>query len=282
MLKRIRNLIWDSQCRQRVTIALAKASVAMPLRRVDLTAPGTWEFSGFSQNGEDGVIEVLRQKLRSANRYFVEIGVADGLENNTAWLAIVEKYNGLMIDGDERQIRRAQRALSAFSIGIDCRHAFVTRDNAPEMVSSALHRDPDVFSLDIDGNDLYVMRALLDAGLRPKIVVVEYNSAFGPDRSVTIEYRADFDRTKAHPSWLYYGASIAGWRRFFEGRGYRFVTVDRNGANAFFVDPAHFDAGFLDGVRGLEFAENAYQLLRFRVPNSGQLDLIAGVRFVDV
>ena len=254
----------------------------MSSRRIDLTAPGTWEFSGFSQNGEDGIIEVLRRELRSSNRYFIEIGMGDGLENNTAWLAVAEKYNGMMIDGNERNVLRGRRALSFLSIGVECRHLFVTRESAAELVSRAFHRDPDVFSLDIDGNDWYVATALLDAGLRPKIFVVEYNSAFGPERPLTIEYRADFERERAHPSHLYYGVSIAGWRHLLEGRGYRFVTVERNGVNAVFVDPAHFDSGFLDGIRGLAFAENVSQLRRFRVPNGGQFELLAGTRFVEV
>jgi len=153
---------------------------------------------------------------------------------------------------------------------------------AARIASTALHNDPDVFSLDIDGNDYYVAQALFDAGLRPKILVVEYNSVFGPERSATIEYSENFDFTSAHPTQLYYGVSIAGWRACLSKRGYRFVTVERNGVNAFFVDAALFEADFLDGLKGLAFAENHYQLMKFRVPSEEQFSLISSMRFVPI
>jgi UDP-glucose 4-epimerase len=43
----------------------------------------------------------------------------------------------------------------------------------------------------------------------PSIVVVEYNSRFGPERAVTVPYDPAFVRTTAHHSNIYYGASLA-------------------------------------------------------------------------
>jgi hypothetical protein len=282
MIDALRQYLFDLRDRRRIAIALARGAATMHARKIDLGAPHTWEFSGFSQNGEDGILEVLRGQLRSASRDFMEIGAADGIENNTAWLAITEKYSGLMIEGDARRAARAKRTMAGSNVAVDCRHLFVTRDSAAGVVSLVPQRDPDVFSLDIDGNDYYVAQALLDAGLRPKILVVEYNSVFGPQRSATIEYRESFDFARAHPSQLYYGVSIAGWRTFLAKRGYRFVTVERNGVNAFFVDPAHFEAAFVDGLRGLAFAENQYQYRKFGAPNERQFPLIASQKFVTI
>jgi hypothetical protein len=282
MIERLKAYLLDVRDRQRIAIALAKGGAMMNARRVDLARPETWEFSGFSQNGEDGILDVLRSQLRSANRYFVEIGAADGIENNSAWLVVAERYNGLMIEGDPRLVERARRTMVSYSIGAECHAMFVTRESAPRVKELAFHLDPDVFSLDIDGNDYYLASALFEAGFRPKIFVVEYNSVFGPERSATIEYREDFVFTKEHPSHLYYGVSIAGWRTFFGRHGYRFVTVDRNGVNAFFVDPASFDARFLDGVHGLEFAENRYQFLKFREPSERQFQRIADRTLVEI
>ena len=83
MINRIRRTFSDLQDRQRIAIALAKGA-RMSARRIDLRAPATWEFSAFSQNGEDGILDVLRSKLIDANRSFIEIGASDGIENNTA------------------------------------------------------------------------------------------------------------------------------------------------------------------------------------------------------
>jgi len=282
MIGRLRNYFLDLRDRQRIAIALARGGAATHRRTIDMARPSTWEFSGFSQNGEDGILDVLRAQLRSGNRYFMEIGAADGIENNTAWLAITEKYDGIMIEGDAYRAERGRRMIAGSNIGVECRNLFVTPDVAARIASTALHNDPDVFSLDIDGNDYYVAQALFDAGLRPKILVVEYNSVFGPERSATIEYSENFDFTSAHPTQLYYGVSIAGWRACLSKRGYRFVTVERNGVNAFFVDAALFEADFLDGLKGLAFAENHYQLMKFRVPSEEQFSLISSMRFVPI
>jgi hypothetical protein len=254
----------------------------MHARKIDLRDPATWEFSGFSQNGEDGTLDVLRRQLSSSNRYFIEVGAADGIENNTAWLVVAERYSGLMIEGNPKVVERAQRMVAGHSIGVECRKMFVTRDNVRELKSIAPCHDPDVLSLDIDGNDYYVAQAILDNGFRPKIFVVEYNSVYGPERSVTVEYEKDFVFTKAHPTQLYYGVSISGWRKFFSRHGYRFVTVDRNGVNAFFVDPVFFEDSFLNGVKGLAFAENRYQHTKFGIPSEEQFTLIADQKFVPI
>lgn len=275
MIRKLKNTLLDAMDRQKIAIALSKGAAMRQARAIDLTRPSTWEFSGFSQNGEDGILDVLRGQLRAGNRYFVEIGTSDGIQNNCAWLVVAEQYDGLMIEGDPRLVERARRTIAGYSIGVECHAMFVTKESAPELKALTFHLDPDVLSLDIDGNDYYVARALFASGFRPKIVGVEYNSVFGPERSVTIEYRPDFVFTTSHPTHLYYGVSIAGWRKFFGERGYRFVTVDRNGVNAFFVDPAHFDPAFLDGIRGLAFAENRYQLVKFRKPSDQQFALIA-------
>jgi hypothetical protein len=282
MIKKLIYYVRDIPTRQRVNIALSKGGAMMYARNIDLTKPLTWEFSGFSQNGEDGILDVLRKQLSVSNRYFIEIGSADGVENNSAWLAVAERYSGIMIEGDPRLVERANRVVVGYSIGAECRNLFVTRENVQELKAIAFHKDPDVFSLDIDGNDYYIAQAILDAGFRPKIFVVEYNSVFGENRSVTVEYRDDFVFTSAHPTQLYYGVSIAGWRKFFDARGYRFVTVDQNGVNAFFVDPNYFNSAFLDGVKPLYFAENAYQCRKFRMPSEEQFSLIADQKYVSI
>lgn len=282
MIKRIKNYLFDMRDRQRIGIALSKGGAMMQARKIDLTKPSTWEFSGFSQNGEDGILDVLRKQLSSSNRYFIEIGTSDGIENNSAWLVVAEKYNGIMIEGNPMLVERANRLVVNYSIGVECRNIFVTRENVQELKPMVFHQDPDVFSLDIDGNDYYIAQAILDGGFRPKIFVVEFNSVYGPDRSVTVEYRDDFVFSSAHPTQLYYGVSIAGWRKFFESRGYHFVTVDRNGVNAFFVDPTFFDDVFLSGVNGLGFSENRYQFRKFRMPSKEQFALIADQNFVSI
>ena len=56
-----------------------------------------YEYSNFSQNGEDGIIEFLTNKLVKNNKYFVEIGCGNGLENNSTNL-VLNKWSGFVCD----------------------------------------------------------------------------------------------------------------------------------------------------------------------------------------
>lgn len=282
MIGKFKNYLLDLRSFQQMNIALSKGGVMRQARSIELARPETWEFSGFSQNGEDGVLDVLRKHLLGSNRYFIEIGSADGIQNNSSWLAVAEQYNGLMIEGNRRLVERARRTVQNYSIGVECINMFVDAENIQELKTLALHSDPDVFSLDIDGIDYYIAKTIMEGGFRPKIFAVEYNSVFGPERSLTVPYQNDFVFTKAHSTQLYYGVSIAAWRKFFHGYGYRFVTVEQKGVNAFFVDPACFDATFLDQIDGVPFAENVYQRRKFKGSFEKQFPLIAGQEFQDV
>lgn len=282
MIKQFITYLWGVRSRQQIAIAVSKGAAMRQARVIDLGQPASWEFSGFSQNGEDGILDVLRSQLVESNRYFIEIGSADGMQNNSSWLVVAEQYEGLAIEGDARLVERARRVIPEYSIGVECLNMFVGRDNVQELKARAFHCDPDVFSLDIDGVDFYVAQALMEAGFRPRIFVVEYNAVYGPERSMTIPYQDGFDFGKAHPTQLYYGVSIAAWRNFFQRQGYRFVTVDRKGVNAFFVDPKCFAPEFLDGIRGIEFAENRYQSMKFRGDSDKQFPLISDQSFVQV
>jgi hypothetical protein len=111
---------------------------------------------------------------------------------------------------------------------------FVFPNSVPAVLKMCSHTQPDVFSLDIDGIDYYIACEILELGHRPKIWVVEYNSAFGPERKVSVPCASRFDRWSGHPSGLYYGCSISGWRSLFSAYDYVFVTVEQSGCNAFF------------------------------------------------
>lgn len=282
MIRKLINYLRDSRDRQRINIALAKGGAMMNARNINLKEPASWEFSGFSQNGEDGIIDILRSQLLISNRYFIEIGSADGIENNSAWMVVAERYSGLMVEGDPNLVERAKKMVVGYSIGAECYNMFITKEKVQELKTLSFHENPDVFSLDIDGNDYYIAKAIFDNGFRPKIFVVEYNAVYGAERSVTIEYSEDFYFRTAHVSQLYYGVSIRGWRNFFESHGYHFVTVDRNGVNGFFVDPEFFDKKFLNAINPLEFAENLYQFTKFRMPNEKQFSLIENEKFVTI
>jgi hypothetical protein len=241
----------------RIAAGMARASATASLRHIDPTNPETWEFAGFSQHGEDGILDYLCSRITVPNRFFFEIGAADGLENCTAWLALARGYSGVMIEGDPELSACYREIIQSKVFNVHLLAEMVTAENILRLMKFCPFSDPDVFSIDIDGIDFYVLKAVLNAGFRPKVIVAEYNSAFGPDRAVTIPYRPDFARWQAHPTGLYYGVSITAWRTLLAQFGYRFVTTETSGTNGFFLDPTAFETAFVEGLRGVDFRENA-------------------------
>ncbi len=265
---------------QRVNIALTKAHAALALRTPDETDPLTWEFSGFSQNKEDGIIDFLVRRLLAPNRYFVEIGASNGVENNTTWLGIVHKYSGIMIEGDKKSSDALELLLSlGLCIGVEQRRLFVTKEACRDILSWSLFRDPDVLSIDIDGNDYHVAQELLQLGMKPKIIVVEYNSTFGPTRQMTIPYIREFTINRSGAGMLYYGASVGAWKSLMKKNGYRFITVDSNGVNAFFVNERAFKNSFLRKIQGCSFEENFFQRNQMKMLWQNQFKLIEHLKF---
>lgn len=267
--------------RQRILIALTKGNAASQSRQINPKLPISWEFSGFSQNGEDGILNYLLSKLIHGNRYFLEIGSADGIDNNTAWLAIVHKYSGLMVEGDPFLHSRSTRMIRHYSLGLETKNIFVDILQAEKIARQLPYKSIDLLSIDIDGMDYYVANTLLSCGVRPKVIVVEYNSAYGPDRTITIPYDPLFSYTKAHPSGLYYGVSISAWKYLFDIYGYKFITVDSNGVNAFFVAPENYDPDFLSQIQPLHFNENKLQITKYKTTHDEQFSLIQHLPFYD-
>lgn len=192
------------------------------------------EFKVYSQWGEDGIIQHLVRSVPIPATRFVEIGVETYEEANTRFLLLNDNWSGLLVDGSRWAVQRIRTSRAYWLHDLRAVDAFVTRDNVNEVVrASGFQGEIGLLSIDIDGMDFWVWEAL-DV-IHPAIVVVEYNHRFGPDLSVTVPYRPDFDRWEAHPSILYYGASLRALCRLGARKGYDFVGAGSAGLNAFFV-----------------------------------------------
>jgi hypothetical protein len=192
------------------------------------------EYGVFSQWGEDGLIAYLVSKVAIERPWFVEFGVETYREANTRFLLMARNWRGLVIDGSEDNVREIKADNVSWRHELEARCAFVTRENIDGLLREAgFTGDIGVLSIDIDGNDYWVWEAI--EAISPRIVVVEYNSLFGPDRAVTVPYNPTFARGRAHHSHVYYGASIAALARVGARKGYALVGSNTAGNNAFFV-----------------------------------------------
>ena len=219
--------------------------------------PALSGFKVYSQLDEDGIInEILRRIPRAAlTRTAVEIGCGNGFENNTHFL-VLQGYRAYWVDASQENIDLLKRGAGLddnSAAPVRCEKVFIDLDNIAEVVRCAcgfLRTDePDLFCLDIDGNDLYVLEKALEHS-KPKVICVEYNAKFPPPARVAIRYNQ-------HHVWSnddYYGASLQSFCDLL--KGYVLVSCNLAGANAFFVrsDLGEYFARYT--------AEQLYQPLR--------------------
>jgi hypothetical protein len=192
------------------------------------------EFRVFSQFGEDGIIQYLLGRVPIANDVFVEFGVEDYSESNTRFLLCHDNWRGLILDGGTAHIDFIRTHDLGWRHAIDAKSAFITRENINELIAgSGITGDIGMLSVDLDGNDYWVLDAI--EIVSPRILIVEYNSTFGPAAAVTIPYTPTFQRTKAHFSNLYWGASLAALAAVADRKGLALIGSNSAGNNAFFV-----------------------------------------------
>lgn len=195
--------------------------------------PASFGYKIYSQCDEDGIIAHLFERLGHGGRIFVEIGCGDGLENNTHAL-LLKGWRGVWMDADAAKISAISSSLPK-SAHLHLQQVFVTSANAPLLLTAALAaisaQSLDFLSVDIDGDDLGVLTALLDGPIKPRTVCVEYNAKFPPPMKIAINpNRAD--------GWTgddYHGASLAALTESLTALGYRLVACNASGVNAFFV-----------------------------------------------
>lgn len=192
------------------------------------------EFKVTSQFGEDGILQFLTRQVACPDRRFVEFGVEDFLEANCRFLMERDPWQGLVMDGDPRLQENLRRQPLNWSRNLKGRSAFITAENINDLLAEeGFTGDLGILSIDIDGNDYWVWKAVTVAS--PRIVIIEYNSVFGPLHPVVVPYRPDFRRQSAHFSWLYAGASLPALCHLAQEKGYAFIGSNTAGNNAFFV-----------------------------------------------
>jgi hypothetical protein len=192
------------------------------------------EFSVFSQWGEDGILQYLLSQVDVPHRVFIEFGVQDYEESNTRFLLLNNNWRGLVIDAGQQYIDHIRAQDYYWRHDITAVGAYITRENINGLfVGAGFTGDIGILSVDIDGNDYWIWEAI--EVVSPRIVVVEYNAVFGSRSAVSVPYSEHFQRTQAHFSNLYFGASLKAFCSLAERKGYVFVGSNGAGNNAFFV-----------------------------------------------
>ncbi len=213
----------------------------------------------YSQNGEDGILEYIFSEIGTTNKFSVEFGVGNGFECNTVYLLEKKGWDGLMMDyGADQEVkwkgvmRKAwknrnlgfnnnikkyigffkkiiKRKERLIHFHLDIKIEKVTAENIQNLLQKYnVPKDFDLLSIDIDYNDYWVWKAIVD--FHPRVLIIEYNSSISPNESKVVPYDPDakWDGTN------YFGASLLALKNLSLEKNYTLVGCDNNGINAFF------------------------------------------------
>lgn len=227
-------------------------------------------FSVFSQSDEDGILQYLIHHIAIPNKTFIEFGVENYEESNTRFLLLNDRWQGLLLDACEDDIRYIQSDDIYWQHDLQVQRTWITRENIDALLAaSGFSEDLGLLSIDIDGNEYWLWEAI--ETLRPRIVIVEYNGLFGL-QPLVVPYQEDFQRTAAHHSNLYYGSSLGALNHLARKKGYLLLGSNIFGHNAFFLR-----ADIAGEFKGLS-PEDIYRASYFRESRdpAGKLSYLRG------
>ena len=192
------------------------------------------ELKIYSQNGEDGIIDFLLYKLGVNQPNFLEIGVGEYIESNTRFLYERFYQNGLIIDYVKDLKKKVFSNVNKWKGELKVLEELVTSKNINNLISKNCNFEIDLFSIDIDSVDYWVIKEL-----KPnisKIFIAEYNAIFGDQADVSVPNIENFSREKYHYSCLCYGMSLKALIRIMKEKGFYFIGTNNFKNNAFFIN----------------------------------------------
>jgi hypothetical protein len=200
---------------------------------------------GFSKENEDQILAKYVAGLlpRDHDRTAVDIGAGDGIRWSNTYALFLEGWQGLGIEFDSRKFVKLAHAYKHFTGVFACRNRATPDNILPLLNSYELDKNFSVLSLDIDGNDYWVLRAILSE-FRPRLVITEINEKIPTPFRFVVKYNPEF-QLRHH----FFGYSMSMLEDLCEEFGYVILELEYNNA---FLAPRE-----LAGGRGLD-AKTAY------------------------
>ena len=183
----------------------------------------------FSQNDEDGITLEIIKRLGVKKGVFAEFGPGNGLENNTICLAAL-KWKGFWAGSEDLKFKYNNSKNFHFF------KEWITKENVLNIFNEGIknlnEKKVDVLSLDLDGNDIYILEELIKNIKHPSLIIAEYNAKFPPPIKFKIKYEPKF-------IWRgddYFGASLSELADVLKKYSYELVCCNSHtGSNAVFI-----------------------------------------------
>lgn len=236
------------------------------------------EFKIYSKHGCDGLLLYIFSKIGIINHTFVEMGVENGRECNTANLSLNFGWNGLLVDANEDWVKSAQDFYKEYKVkAVAC---FVKAENINQLIrDNGIGGEIDLLSIDIDGNDYWVWQAI-DI-INPRVVVIEYNAAMGLN-SITKKYNPEFHYQETYRKIpLYFGASLVALSKLAREKGYILAGCDSHGHDAYFIRKDVAKDKFAELSPEKAFYPNPFNLEKFG-PVEKQFEQIKHLDFENI
>ncbi len=184
----------------------------------------------YSETGEDGIIKKILAILPSNDKWCVEFGAWDGQHvSNTRNLIIQDSYSAILIEGDKAKFTALQKNYE-HKKNVTTINQFVgfnNKDNLDCILKmTPIPFDFDFLSIDIDGNDFHVWKAM--SKYKPKLVCIEFNP--------TIPTEIDFIQPADHS--INQGSSLLSLVKLGKKKGYELISV--LSYNAFFIKSEYY------------------------------------------
>lgn len=203
----------------------------LTLQKVQLSLRGR-----FSHNNEQQILSKYVEELlpKDYPRTVVDIGAGNGVRWSNSYALLLGGWRVLGIEADQQKFSLLTRVYRNFPKA----HAAHCRAGPENIVSLFRSLDIEqnfsVLSLDIDGNDYWVLDAIL-RNFRPGLIVTEINEKIPPPIRYVVKYDPDF--TLRHH---FYGYSISSLEDLCARHGYGILELEYNNA---FLAPAEIGAG---------------------------------------
>jgi hypothetical protein len=216
--------------------AAMKQKLEGHLDRMEMQRPAILSaasFNIFTYHGEDGIIAYLLRKLKNIPPFFVDIGAGDCIIGNCSNLVTHYGWQGVFIDCNGQKLAIGKKFYKKqIDSGRDIRfiESEVTPENVNELlVAAGVPKEIGLLSLDIDGNDYWIWKAI--SVISPAIIIVESKVEFGL-HDVIVPYGK---RNHRDIEPMYNGASAKAFEKLAKMKGYKLTGANKQGYNLFFV-----------------------------------------------
>ena len=161
-------------------------------------------FKKYSQCGEEGYLNFIFDNIDVKNNFCVEFGAGDGEHlSNTKYFRELG-WRSLLIDSQESEDEKIYQSK-------------ITKDNIVGIFEKfGVPNNFDLLSIDIDGNDYWVLEEILSK-YNPRVIIAEFNASI--TESLAIEYNENHEWKGNN----YFGFSLEAGKVLAKKYGYEVI-----------------------------------------------------------